>query len=159
MLVGEDLVEEHLGVVVSVQLDLAFVCIGVGDRLIEQLDQHGEVVSELGVKTLHFSHIVIIKDITGVFVEEVVVIVAQQFNFDEIDTFIWSFDKNLDIHGFGSDDIVADLLSHLGINNMHRQRDIAIIEKSIAANCLNLKQQGHYINLFYLLRLGSVLTT
>ena len=77
MLVGEDLVEEHLGVVVSVQLDLAFVCIGVGDRLIEQLDQHGEVVSELRMETLHLSHIVIVKDITGMLVQEVVVIVAQ----------------------------------------------------------------------------------
>lgn len=73
---------------------------GVGgrDRIIKQLDQHGEVVAEGGGQTLGFFHLLEVEHIASVLVQEKVVLLAQKLNFDNFRTLVMTLDEYFDVH-------------------------------------------------------------
>ena len=72
LLVRQHLIEEQIASVILVCLHLA---LGVlcSNRLIEEFDQHGEVVCIQRLQSLLFFHLLVIKDIANVFIAEEVV--------------------------------------------------------------------------------------
>ena len=77
MLERQNLIDEKVRRVILVELHLALVCLWRTDGAVEQLDQHGEVLRVVGVQALVFLHLLVVKDVTHVLVQEKVVIFAQ----------------------------------------------------------------------------------
>lgn len=77
LLEGEDVIEEHVSAVVRIELHLTLVGLWARDRLVKQLDEHGEVVLELRVQGLLLSHHFVLEDVCGMLVQKVVVLCAQ----------------------------------------------------------------------------------
>ena len=72
LLVRQHLIEEQITSVVLVCLHLALGVLCC-NRLIEEFDQHGEVVCIQRLQSLLFFHLLVIKDIANVFIAEEVV--------------------------------------------------------------------------------------
>ena len=80
LLVGQHLVEKEIPSVILICLHLAFGGRRV-DRLIEQFNQHGQVVLVRWFQALLFFHLLIIKDIADMLIAEIVIRLAQKLDF------------------------------------------------------------------------------
>ena len=87
LLVGEHLIEEQITRVILISLHDALSVL-TPTRLIEQLDEHGEIVGVQWLQSLLFFHFLIIKDIADVFVAEKVVFLTEKLDFDRVGVFI-----------------------------------------------------------------------
>ena len=86
--VGHHLIDKQVSSVVQVELHDAPVLLSVRQAVIEQLDEHGQVVAILWVQALAFSHFLVVKDVTSVLVEEVVVSFREELDFHDFRTFL-----------------------------------------------------------------------
>ena len=74
------MIEEKVSAVVFVQLHLALVLVWKVDCAVEQLKEHGQVVSVLRTQALQLSHLLVVEDIARVLIQEVVVFLAEELN-------------------------------------------------------------------------------
>ena len=86
--VGHHLIDKQVSSVVQVELHDAPVLLSVGQAVIKQLDEHGQVVTVLWVQALALTHFLIVKDVTSVLVEEVVVSFREELDFHDFGTFL-----------------------------------------------------------------------
>lgn len=75
------LVELQLARVVLLYLQVALVSLWLADRTVEQLDQHRQVVGKVRFEALHVLQLGEKHHVALVLVQEVVVILREQFNF------------------------------------------------------------------------------
>ena len=71
------MVEEEVAWIVWICLDSAAIGIGVCDRIIEQFDEHGEVVGKLWDKALLLPHVIEIEHIYFMLIQEEVVLLTE----------------------------------------------------------------------------------
>ena len=168
-LVGQHLVEEKTCGVVNVELDGASVDRWVCDGLIEQFDEHGEVISENRVEALLLTHLIVIKYIARMLVEQKEVLLARQLNLDDFGRLVWTLEQYFNWHFFRLRYCMANFLNQLRVNNVEHEWTFSFIYQPIAPNFIK-NELEHRLDtsvvvseLFdtkdYLLRLGSVYTT
>jgi len=90
LLEGKDLVEEEIGRVVLIELNLATICILMCYRMIEEPNQHRRVFIILRVQALLFTNVAVLQRIARVLIQVKVVLFAQELYLDVIWTLIGS---------------------------------------------------------------------
>jgi len=83
LLERQNVVEEEVARVVLVQLHLAPVSVWARDWLVEQFNQHGQVVLEQRVQVLRLLHLFVVEHVARVLVKEEVVLYTEQLDFDD----------------------------------------------------------------------------
>ena len=90
------MVEEEITCVVRIGLDLAAILVWVCDRIIEQLDEHGEVVGELWSKALLLTHLLEFEHIDHMLVQEEEILFAENLELEHLWALVGPPDQYLD---------------------------------------------------------------
>ena len=136
-LVWQHLVEEKTCGVVNVELDGASVDRWICDGLIEQFDEHREVIGKDRVKALLLTHLIVIKYIASMLVEQEEVLLARQLNLDDFGRLVRTLEQYFNWHFFRLRYRMANFLDQLRVNNVEHKWTFSFIYQPIAPNFIN----------------------